>query len=625
MAKKKKKDNPLEVSIHETDSKLAGKVKDRLLSAQNYKRTRGFYEDWAEYQRFWESDQWPSASQDTQNFPRPVTNHFAEIIEMKVAGLCYEPPEMYCEPKKGYIRRTFDVNVLPVAGEEDEPIFKLKPEELLAHMLEQVQNHNSFDVLVENFTRSSALLGNGILYTYWDNTVYCTGEGGFVGEIAAIEVDIADFFVGDPTEPEIQKQPYVIVTERRPLRQVREDYGRYSSNVTLLEGEAATRSTMTYDHEKTEQSETDYVDLVHCWERKVTKYETSLEDEDGNVVKRNKPQIDYFVVCQNYVLRKEEDFYLSKLYPFVNFPWYPRRKSFYGKAESCDLINNQKELNRLQGIALLGAYKAGLPNIVFKPGFVKREDIPVGPGGHIIQDDTPPNQGWGINYMQPPTIASYIPHLKDAMQQGMKDTSGVHEAWSGKAPSAHLNASAIMALQEAAGVRVRGIQRRMYQAILDLGKIWLGYMKQYYTEDRMYRVFGKNNVEGLAWFRTDKFKEMEFDVKVTMGSASPYSKTVVASTLENMLERGVIDGDLYKRMLPPEVFPAITKLIELSEDRMEEQRMMMLNQQLAIIDEIVAQTIEQARASGVPISPEAIQQMKAMIVETAREVEGEAQ
>ena len=609
-----KKNDPLGYAVNEEDRKIAEKVQKRLTSGVSYKTSRGFYDEWAEYMRFWDTDQWPSATGDTQQFPRPVTNHFAEIIEMKVAGLNYELPDMYYEPKKGCLNKGFDISVQPLE-QETEP-FTIKPADILALAAESVWDHNDMDSITESLTRSGALLGDGLLYTYWDNDVQGSGEGGFIGEIAVTEIDVADFFVGDSHEHDIQKQPYIMVTERRPLSQVKAEYAEYTGAVIHIEAEGADKSV--YDHEKLEQSETDYVNLVHYWERSIEEDEIEIEEVK---VTQKKDAINYYVVCQDHVLREELDFYQSSLYPFARFSWLPRRKSFYSKSESKDLINNQKELNRLQGIALLGAYKTGLPNVRYKESFVKREDLSVGPGGNIIPDETPPGQGWGVDYMQPPTIASYIPLLKDSMAQGMKDTSGVHEAWSGKAPSAHLNASAIMALQEAAGVRIRGIQRRLYAALRDLGRIWLGYMMQYYTEDRMFKVYGKDNTEGLAWFRASDFQQMDFECKVAMNSASPYSKTVIASTLEGMVERGIIDAELYLKMLPPEVFPRIKELLELMQMRVEEQQQQLIEQQKQLVDEIVVQTIEQARAGGVEINPEALSQMMAMIQESAQKQE----
>ncbi len=606
--------SPLEHNIKPEDKKKAEEITKQLQAGESYKQVQDYYDKWKEYQRFWESDQWSAVTPKTKDYPRPVTNHYKEIIEMKIAGLTYEPPETYFEPRKGSLKSKHKIDCQPI-NEEDEP-FQITPSELLAVANAHVGEVNDIGYLIESICRSAALLCNGILYCYWDNSIGShIGDGAYIGEIVTMEVDIADFFPGDPSEPLVQKQPYIIITERRPVNQVKEDYRQFSDSVDFIEAEES-KQKQTYKHEKHEHQETGYVDLIHHWEKVVEDEEV---DWDGIKLKRTNVQINYTVVCQDYIIREQEDCIKSKLYPFANFAWYPRRKSFFGIPEAADLIANQKELNRLQGIALMGAYKTGLPNVVYNANFVKREDIPIGPGGNIIKDETPPGQGRSIDYLQPPTIASYIPLLKDSMSQGMRDTSGVHEAWSGKAPSAHLNASAIMALQEAAGVRIRGIQRRLYSALRDLGRIWLGMMDQYYTEARLYKVFGKNNIEGIAWYNPEDFRDTEFEVKVSMGSASPYSKTVIASTLETMHERQIIDGDMYLRMLPPEVFPKVTELLELTRDREEEHREMVMQQQREIIDEIVAETIQKALEAGVELSENVLHEMYRIIQEQGQD------
>jgi hypothetical protein len=602
----------------ESDRRLAQKITKKLMAGQVYREGRELPDKWAEYQRFWEGDQWPAPTEETQNFPRPVTNHFAEIIEMKTAGMTYEPAEVYFEQRLTKDKAT-PLNVEPNNPEKDQP-FTITREELLAEMFKRVAEHVDLDGLLENKTRSTALLGNGLSYHYFDNTIVGGGRNaGYIGDIGAMEVDISDYYPGDPMEPDVQKQPSCIVTEIRPLDEVKEEYEQFSEYASMLKQSSSDDSKSIYDHQKTTYTEGEPVQLIHYWEKKIKEVEKTINpgSENETSIKVRRATINYYVVAQDYILRKEEDY--CERYPIAGFVWYPIRKSFYGKSESDDLINNQKELNRLQGIGLLGAYKMGLANIRYKEGMVDKEDLPVGPGGGFIKDKSGPGMAWSVDYMHPPSIAPQIPLLKEALTQGMKDTSGVHEAWSGKAPSAHLNASAIMALQEAAGVRIKGIRRRMFQSVKVIGEIWLELMMKHYTEDRLYKVFGKNGAEGTVWFKQKEFEGMEFDVKITLNNASPYSKTVIAATLLDMVTNKIIDGDLYLRMLPREVFPKVKELLELLEDRVTEQQQMMLQQQLAVVDEVVAQTIEQARASGVQITPEALQQMQQMIQSVAHE------
>jgi len=74
-------------------------------------------------------------------------------------------------------------------------------------------------------------------------------------------------------------------------------------------------------------------------------------------------------------------------------------------------------------------------------------------------------------------------------------------------------------------------------------------------------------------------------------------------------------------MLPREVFPKAKELLELLQERIRQQQEMALGQQTAIISDIVGQTVEQAKASGTPLTPEVLEQMMGMIQQTAHDQE----
>ena len=299
--------NALSVPISEDDKKLAQKIKKRHTAGVSYKSAMGYYDEWAEYQRFWDSDQWPAATSETENYPRPVTNHFAEIIEMKTAGLTYELPDIYFERKKGSINQGVKIPVQPINPEDES--FTITPEELLSVIKDELFYSNNIKAFVQNFTRSSALLGNGIGCSLWDNSIMGIGEGSFIGDIDTFEVDISSFFFGDVSEPNIQKQPYVTMTERKPRKQVQAEYEQYSNNIAYLKEETASAHAKTYDYEKISYSEEDSVELIHYWEKNYADYEVEI---DGETVKRKECQIDYYVVCQEYVIREQKDFVKSK-------------------------------------------------------------------------------------------------------------------------------------------------------------------------------------------------------------------------------------------------------------------------------------------------------------------------
>lgn len=635
----RKKEEPsfvMDPPIEET--KRVDLIKQRYTDGVNFKRGQGFYDDWPEYERFWNADQWPAATEKTRNYPRPVTNHFAAIIEQKVMGVTYERPDIFFEPVDP--EPAPPVPMMPMMNPQEmqyQELHQMKAKPIdAAEALSQIATHQwhkcSMDEMVDDFARSSALLGTGILFSPWDNTITGGGEGHFyIGDIAVYEIDPVDFFPGNPYLPpkDMQKQPYILVAERLPLDEVKTTYRPFAGDVVDIIKPSASNDTQVYDQQKIAHGDNKDVDIIHCWEKVPLAEDDEdyeplefldengkpLEDEDGNVIEAPYiPQyrLDYTVICEGRELRYEKRIYKHGLYPFVGLQWLPKRKSFFGKPESVDIINNQKEENRLAGIALLSAYNTGLPNIWYKPNFVDKKDIATGPGGNIIADNSPAGT-LGVGFMQPPTPASHIPNLRATNIDGMKDTSGVHEAWSGKAPGARLNASAIMALQEAAGIRIRGIQRRLHRAIKDLGEIWLAHWKEFYEEPRLFKMMGENRLEGFIWFLGTDYENMQFDVKVQATAASPYSRSLFMAHLDKLYEAGMIGPDEYLQMLPTDVFPKAAWILKTRTKKQQEAMKMQLAQQTAAVQAMVDHVIRQAAEAGVPITEETLKIMLQLV------------
>lgn len=667
--KEEKTDADLLDLVSDSEKARAKLLEKRYQAGVNYLRAQGYYDQWPEYDRFWNSQQWPAVTEKTKKYPRPVTNYFASIIEQKIAGVTYDMPEIYYDPVDAQQITRVELQRADLAGEVEDVPSDIDAAEALSHVANHQWEAMNMEDKIDQKCRSAAVLGVGILHFPWDNTI--TGGGpnsAYIGDIACREIDPADFFPGNPYDADIQSQPYILVGERIPLAEARERYeSTAGEKVYLLKPEGKTNDREIYDQQRTELDQTDYVDLIHCWEkvpvegRAPTPSESGIPDEfmgeDGDHEDKGKSQklrdrkedraatpteeieegeeveegeegdalddielveyrLEYSVTCQSIVLRYEEELYEHGLYPFTAFQWYPRRFSFYGKAESADLINNQKEENRLAGISLVCAYQTGLPNLLYKEGFINRNQIPDGPGGAAIEDNSPPGQ-WGASYLHPPTPAAHIPQLRETIVQGMKDGAGVHEAWEGKMEGSQLNASAIIALQEAAGIRIRGIQRRLRKSLREAAQIWLAHWKEFVEEDRFIKILGEKRVKGYFWFRGTHYREMEFDVRVQAGSASPFSRSLMTAQLDKMHERGIIDGEEYLECIPTDVFPQGEKIIQRRHEAKQQQRELLQRQKQALVTHMVEQTMEQARAQDVEVTPEALQEMLRMVDDIA--------
>src|SRR5690606_30275498 len=103
--------------------------------------------------------------------------------------------------------------------------------EVLTYAARHTAERLDLDILLESGVRTAAAIsGTAVWFFPWDNTIRggTPGRGAYVGDIAGYEIDPVDFFPGNPADPEIQSQPYIIVVERLPIEQVKAMYRPYA-------------------------------------------------------------------------------------------------------------------------------------------------------------------------------------------------------------------------------------------------------------------------------------------------------------------------------------------------------------------------------------------------------------
>lgn len=538
---------------------LAGEITEQWQAAVSYKRGQGYYDLWPLRDRYINGDQWPKPTEATATMPRPMTNQYASIINMIVSAVTYETPEIYFDPG--------DTDQQP--KEPGQPVEPTEQDAQAAQMLSDAAKHQSekleLEDLIEQGCKTAANVSGTAIWCFpWDNTITGgrPGKTAFVGDIAGFEVDPINFHPGDPSNPDIQSQPWIIMDERLPLKDVQDFYRPFVGNlVDTLEPTRQTSDTTIYDQQRIEQDRTPMVDVVHRW-WKERKPHTDDKDEQGVTLDVT---LKYAVVCQSKIIRPEQVLYKHGFYPFVAFEWEKKRKSFWGKPLSADLLPNQRERNRLEGLTILAAQNHGAPRVMAKQGALKGSwtNNPL-----KIMIDRFVGSSWGIKYMEPPRMPDTAGMI-EMLDAGMKDTAGAQDAFSGKAPSSDLNAAAIVALQEAAGIKIRPIQRRLRKAMRDIGRLWLAHWTEFYTEARLIRITGEDGKAAFRWFRGTDYADMAFDVRVKAGTASPFSRSLYIATLDSLYEKQLIDREEYLELLPEDAFPQKDRLMSMRQQKEE--------------------------------------------------------
>ena len=516
---------------------LADEIMDQFKEAVQYKRSMGYYDTWAECERFKIGDQWPPPTEKTKDLPRPVVNVIKRIVEQKTAVVLAENPTLYFYPDEG----------TPDEGISE---YETQGAELFTQAAKNTWYNVRMDDMNDQAVDLAATVGTAFSHWYWDNSIIAGDPSkgtAFIGDIAGEILGPDKVFVGKPDEEELQKQPWIIITSRMLLREAREKYRKTAAELGVNVDEIQPdndNSNEVYDALRITQSPK-YVNVIH-------RYWKTWQGP--------RCFVNYAVVINGKVVRLETPLYEGDLYPLAVFRWNMQQGAFYGIGEVHGLIPNQKQINRMLAIYLLSLYTVGWPKIKYRPGVVDPSQFDNMPGGFIADLD-PQLNGW--KYEQPQSIASgNVTSLLDQLLSISKELSGANEAFLGEAPGADLNASAIMALQRAANTPVERIRKRFYRYLEDVARIWELFYKRFYQEERVIRIRGAEKPEGFIYFRGTDYYDLRLGVKVQAGAGSVYSEILLISELKEMLAKGYISFDEYLEMLPKQAFPFAEKILE---------------------------------------------------------------
>jgi len=181
--------------------------------------------------------------------------------------------------------------------------------------------------------------------------------------------------------------------------------------------------------------------------------------------------------------------------------------------------------------------------------------------------------GGGVERMAGVPIPNHIPEHLERLVFMMEQLLGIHDVVQGRQPSGVRAASAIIALQEAANLRVRQKTKNLGAALREVVEQSNSLMLEFYDEPRQVRLAGEEvpteldirgslnatllerglgagvvqfDDEGLpavgeAERMFDELKFPEFDVEVKIGPSVPYSQALLYEQSKEFFAIGLID------------------------------------------------------------------------------------
>ena len=402
-----------------------------------------------------------------------------------------------------------------------------------------------YNQLLAKVLDNAYISGESILYTYWNPDIktglYADDERkvAITGDIDCDVLDIENVYYGDAQCEEIQNQPFIIISQRKSVAELKREAKRNRiGNIDDIKPdkdngyEAGDRSELEPDESKKATV------LTKMWKE---------YDDNGNYT------IKAIKVTENVVIRKEWDLNV-RLYPLASFRWDIRRNSAYGESEITYLIPNQIAINRMITSNVWAVMIKGMP-IMLVDGDVITGPVTNDPG-QIIKCYG--NTAGAISYVNPPNFSpAFNENIASLVSQTMMQAGANDAALGNMNPD---NTSAIIALREAATMPLQMLQNRYYQFCEDVARIWADFWVSMYGKRSL-----KINDENGTWympFDSERYKTLLISVKVDVGASTLWSESQSVRTLDNLLERQIIDVIQYLDRLPKGTIPKVDALIK---------------------------------------------------------------
>ncbi len=506
---------------------------------------KGLYRQSAINERFFTGDQWHGAACGSE---RPLVRHnvIRRIGDYKIAVVGAGPLAVRFSadgiPATGAVReRTRALRAQAAAG----ALPAVTPEEQADLILSALSDHFAVTAervglssLCDRLLRNAYCSGTGVLYTYWDDTVptgLFADEGGRVplaGDLACEVLDIGQVYFGDPTEPDVQRQPYITIATRRPVSELRRLARRQGRSEAEIAAICPDREGQPPAGEPQEAGKA----LL------LTKFYKDYAPDGSYTLKAVQ-------VCGGVTVRGVWSLGL-RLYPLAVFRWDSRPHCAYGDSEVTWLIPNQIAINRMLTASVWAMLMQGLPTMVVN-GDVVSGPVTNDPGQVVRVFGEAEDVRSAIQYVDPPALSPNYPATVSNLIADTLAQSGATAAALGDVTPQ--NTSAIVAVREAAMLPLQTVRDRYFAFYEDVARIWAEFWVNAYG-CRPLRV----QDEWGSWylpFDGAVCADWVLRTKVDVGATGLWSESQSVLTLDNLLERGVITVEQYLKRLPRGVVP----------------------------------------------------------------------
>ena len=489
---------------------------------KEYNNMHGLYSEGRENYNFYNGNQWeglkrPLKSSDpiVLNIIKPIIKYKTNIVNQNAYSIVFNPNTYETLDELETLKNvTKGLN------------------QFVMRMWEKSQSGKK----VKNIVRNSAINSEAIIHFFSDGEI-----------INSEEIDKNNIYYGNESESDIEKQPYILVTFRKPVEDVKTLARKYKE-----EGKNkltnADINKIVPDQDTLEQQGNEYMTQeISPMCLVVMKFK---RNEKGTInVSASTRLVDIL----------EEQDTEAKRYPLAHFIWEEQKGYARGLSEVRGLKANQIEINKTATRRSISVATTAFPKIVYDKDRVANPESLEQVGSKIELANVRADDVTKIvNYLRPATMSPDAFNLQQDLINGTRELAGAGDNATGNIDPTQASGKAILAVQQANQMPINEQVDNYKYFLEDCANIIFDIIKtEYvdgltlYTQEETINDLGQTETFETPFKVTQKdLEQIDINLKIDITPQSPYDRYAMEMSLENLLVRGMITLEEYTEALP---------------------------------------------------------------------------
>ena len=513
---------------------------------RNYLRQMNVYSDTDLNYRMYNGNQWEGAN--IEGIEKAQYNFIETIVNYKVSTINQNLWQIHFS-SENFEQKEFRKNAKKVC-------------DLLDKKAAKVWEKDQMDQKIRNVSDDAAINDEGVMYAYYDEETQSP-----INEILSKN----DIQFGNEQSSDIQSQPYILISIRKPVVQVKE----------MAQREGASEEELKYIVSDNDMQDQAGNDAKYEKDDMVT-YVTKMWKQDGTV---------WYQSATKYVdLEKPKDSGLT-LYPIAHFVWKEKKGWSRGEGEVRTLIPNQLELNKTLARSLLAIKQCAYAQKVINMDKISNPAAVNQVGGIIKTKNGASVEDVSkiFTYIQPTSMSTDVSKIMSDLISITRELKSAGEIATGGINPEQASGKAILAVQQASQQPLTKQAIGLKRFIEDIARIWLD-MWTRYTSDGMKLEEDVTDMQTgeeytqIVNVPASILENLKGTVRIDITPTSPYDKYARELSIENMFKAGMFNVQklpelkIYTEILPDDSTMPKQDLLD-AIDKMEEEQ-----QRIAMID-----------------------------------------